>query len=122
MRPVVMICAVVAAIGALGTLGTFAFVRLAGTLEQLHSLDVAVAPARAVAPPGHAIAAQPASPSAEESAAAAAPADDGDHQIQTWLVADAEFQRAAAELLNDPDPHVQVEARALLRGLGADVP
>jgi hypothetical protein len=120
LRPVVVFTAVVAGIGALGT---FAFVRLAGTLEQLHTIDVAPASASDVAaPPSRAIAPQSSSePPAEiaEVPEIAAPfADSGDEQIKAWLVADAEFQRAASELLNDPDPQVQEEVRALLRDLG----
>jgi hypothetical protein len=119
LRLVVLFTAVVAGIGALGT---FAFVRLAGTLEQLHAIDVAPASASGVAsPPSRAIAPQSSSEPAEiaEVAEVAAPvADSGDEQIKAWLVADAEFQRAASELLNDPDPKVQEEARALLRDLG----
>jgi hypothetical protein len=120
LRPVVVFTAVVAGIGALGT---FAFVRLAGTLEQLHAIDVAPASTSDVAsPPSRAIAPQsssePLAQIAEIAEVTASVADGGDEQIKAWLAADPEFQRAASELLNDPDPQVQEEARALLRDLG----
>ena len=119
LRPVVVFTAVVAGIGALGT---FAFVRLAGTLEQLHAIDVAPASTSDLAsPPSRAIAPQFSEPSPAEVAVAVEPvADNGDEQIKAWLAADPEFQRAADELLNDPDPQVQAEARELLRQLGGD--
>ena len=122
LRPVVIFTAVVAGIGALGT---FAFVRLAGTLEQLHAIDVAPASTSDLAsPPSRAIAPQSSSEPAElavqETSVPAA--DGGDEQIKAWLAADPDFQRAATELLNDPDPQVREEARALVRDLGGSVP
>jgi hypothetical protein len=55
-----------------------------------------------------------------ESMAFAAEAD-GDEQIRRWLAGDPELRRAAAELVNDPDPALRGEARQLLSELGLAV-
>jgi hypothetical protein len=45
----------------------------------------------------------------------------GDEQILRWLAADPEFQRAADELLRDPDPAARRESAEFLRQLGVEV-
>lgn len=104
--------------------------RLGGTLAQVRALDL---PAVAAALPQQAASApvvfEPAAPAVPLAARAAsaefggegAPAGvaSGDEHILRALTSDAEFQRAAAELLLEPDPAVQAEARQLLRELGA---
>jgi hypothetical protein len=110
--------------------------RVGTTIAQLRELDVSsVSSARAtVAQPRHDEAAQlplavpastPAVVDASERPAASAeePAREttGDPQIMRWLAEDAELARAADELLRDPDPAVQAEARAFLRAVGFDV-
>jgi hypothetical protein len=46
-------------------------------------------------------------------------ASSGDEHIMRALVQNPDFMRAAEELLQDPDPQTQQEARLLLRELGA---
>jgi hypothetical protein len=58
----------------------------------------------------------------DESATDSASATDSDTHLKRLLVADPLFMRSADELLNDPDPQVRLEARQLLRDLGAAVP
>jgi len=136
LRSVVIAAAVVVG---LGTLGAFAFVRLGGALGQLQAIDVTLSSARERALPSS----DAAPPRLDEASSATAAerggepladarvtveethvpaAAGGDEHIKQWLASDPEFQRAANELLQDPDPQVQHEARRLLRELGASVP
>jgi hypothetical protein len=46
----------------------------------------------------------------------------GDQQILRWLATDPEFQRAADELLRNPDPAARREAAEFLRQLGGVTP
>ena len=123
--------ATLAGVGALLLAGA----RLVGAFEQLRAV-AAVPPAPTVASARRAeTAAAPRDrePVAEMSAAAApvtvaeastdarAAAASGDEHILRMLAADAEFARAAEQLLNDPDVEPQ-EARQLLRDLGVNVP
>jgi len=119
---------VIVSVVALAGLGALALIvsRLAGTFEQLQAVArvqpapaaaSAVRPENAPAPRGEAVErvaevgeAPPTEPSAD--------ANGGDEHILRMLAADPEFARAADELLNDPDPQTQEEARLLLRDLG----
>jgi len=115
----------------------FALSRLAGSIAQLRAA-VEVLPAGAAELPASA-AREPASavfaiePRVGETAGvptqttepaepAVAVAANGDERILRWLAAEPEFQRGAAELLNDPDLKTREEARAFLRELGVPVP
>jgi hypothetical protein len=127
-----------------GAVAAFGVVRLGGALEQLRALAAraegsavgaanawgvnAVDSANAVgseSAPGSARVAGsepsdlPAQP--RGGAAPAPPEPAADRHITQRLVSDPEFMRAADELLRDPDPHTQREARELLRALGATV-
>lgn len=124
MRPLVVVGVVVA----LGVLAA-ALARLGGTLAQLRALDLPAAPGAAVVHESSSDASvllETAVPmgaseaSAEYGSAELAPqmTSAGDQHIMRALVADPEFQRAAAELLQDPDPAVHAEARQLLHDLG----
>jgi hypothetical protein len=101
-------------------------VRLGGTLAQLRAIEapaavrIDVREASTVAPRESA-AATPQVPTER------APLDDvsgahailvSDRHILRALADDAEFKRAAAELLQDRDPAVRAEAEQLLRDLG----
>ena len=123
MRVVIVSVAALAGLGALALVGS----RLAGAFEQLQAVaevqptPVAASAARPeIAPRGEAVelvaeAGGLAAPTTSE-----APTDGGDEHILRMLAADPEFARAADELLNDPDPQTQEEARLLLRDLGVE--
>jgi len=130
MRPLIVIAAGVG-IGVVATLGT----RLVGSIG--HVTTIASALPKSSAGTGHepafpaaipatrletAIAGFAAQIDAEEPGLADAPASASDEQVMQWLAADPELQRAADELLRDPDPAVRRDARAFLREIGAAVP
>lgn len=106
------------------------FARLRETLAQVRAIEAPGAMSIAVRerlPPEPSEPAVPAPQTATSSAtfAAESPAhearvddDDGDEHIMRALAADAEFARAAALLLQDPDSAVRAEAQLLLRELG----
>jgi hypothetical protein len=133
LRSGIIVAAVVAGLAALGG---FAFARLGGTLAQLQAIDVPVAtsspsgaaardalPARDAAQPSSSTSPSPQRDVPEGVAADGEDAEiSGDAHITQALAADPEFMRSAEELLNDPDPQVRLEARQLLRDLGAAVP
>lgn len=119
-------------VGVLVALGVLAAVlaRLGGALAQLRTLDVQATPVAAALPEDAADASvlgeAPAPLVASEARAdfgdeeRPARVASGDAHIMRALAADPEFQRAAADLLHDPDPAAQAEARQLLRELGVD--
>lgn len=125
--------AAAAALIALAALAAPAAMRLHASLEQLWSLGplrrarAADAPVHAPAPAareaGEATPNEAHAGEAEESAVETEPHALGgfgaDEHIARALAANPEFQRAAEELLLDPDPEVRREARKLLRELGA---
>ena len=134
MRSTLIVAAVVGAFCALAWvwLGG-AFGQLSLVVDSLSSAGVAASAARDLeAPSSDALEPQLDAPNLETVDQYAGPdaalaagvlvADDGDEHIKQWLAADPEFQRAADELLHDPDPQVQQEARQLLLELGAPVP
>jgi hypothetical protein len=121
---------VIVSVAAVACSGALALVvaRLAGTFEQLRAA-ARVQPAQVqgeavalVAEVGDVAApAASATPPTERSTEVYRPAASGGHEhILKMLAADPEFARAAAELLNDPDPQVRDEARLLLRNLGVE--
>lgn len=127
MRPLVVLSAAIA----LGVLAA-ALARLGGTLTQLRALDLPATPVAAVLPDTAGDASEahaPTAPAADVvmndapvdsgNEQAAASSASGDAHIMRALTQDPDFQRAAAELLQDPDPAVQAEARQLLRDLAA---
>ena len=137
MRPAVTVITLTG----VAALGAVAIVRLGGALEQLRAVDVPISTASSgsMAPPGDA---PPRSRERETSStpalvpgletpaeatrvaqrASTAAAGGSDEHIKQWLAADPEFQRAAADLLNEADAQVQQEARQLLREIGASSP
>ncbi len=108
-----------------------ALARLGGTVGQLRALEVAprsqvldAAQPQLAAPISAPISARDSDDEDQPPAGIAADKDvartaGGDEHITRWLAEDPEFARAAEELLQDPNPAVQLEARELLRELGA---
>jgi hypothetical protein len=112
-----------------------ALARFGGTVGQLRALEHAPAPIQSAAgtraAPSDATQLQPAAPAPSSSAIVAPPANaasdeaagfsaaSGDEHLTRALAQNPDFARAAAELLQDPNPAVHAEARELLQQLGA---
>jgi hypothetical protein len=123
----VLIAGVVAFVG----LGALVAVRVSGAVGQLEALGAVQREPRSAkveaASEAHdgerrALAMPPASAEATPPAPVPAPTTGGDEHILRMLASDPEFARAADELLADPDPDTQREARQLLRDLGVQAP
>jgi hypothetical protein len=137
MRPALTVTTLIG----IAALGAVAIVRLGGALQQLRAVDVPISSASSRSTPSSGDApptsrewqtssmpalepglVTPAEATRDAQKASVAAAGDSDEHIKQWLAADPEFQRAAADLLNEPDRQVQQEARQLLRELGASSP
>ena len=133
MRPLIIAAAAVVALSAV------ALGRLGQTLGQITAIEVPSPPA-ALSAVAEAGTRELASDAAQSQLATQTPAADagneppvhstndeepavaassGDEHIMRALVQNPDFMRAAEELLQDPDPQTQQEARLLLRELGA---
>jgi hypothetical protein len=105
-------------------------VRLVAALDELRAMVTALSRGTAVPAPLELVASsidspremgtegESPQPSHETSAVPSADVGSHDARIMGWLAQEPELERAASDLLNDPNPVVRREAAELLRALG----